>query len=114
MQEMKSALRARVGIVLLDEFYLSKKWTVWELREMMQLLTSGEVRLLPVLYSMTFQQLSDQLEKLSAADSSSVRGANKDDAEMLAKLERITMIHSNTAKMVSSPCTCIVLSVNFC
>ena len=41
---------------------------VWELRDMMQLLTSGEVRLLPVLYSMTFQQLSDHLEKLLAAD----------------------------------------------
>ena len=95
------ALRARVGIILLDEFYLNKKWTAWELREMMKLLTSGEVRLLPVLYSMTFEQLGKQMKELSEADSSTVRGASKSDAAILEELERITMIHSNTADVVS-------------
>ena len=74
VQEMTTSLRARVGIVLLNEFYLTKKWTVWELRELMKLLTSNEVRLLPVLYSMDFKQLGDQMKELSEADNSAVKG----------------------------------------
>ena len=97
---MTSLEQAPVGVVVLDEFYLTKKWPVQELRRLMELLTSGKVCVVPVMYDMTFEQVGEVMERLSKADSTASGGASRNDAAMLAKLERITMVHSNTADMV--------------
>ena len=91
---MMASLHARVGVVLLDARYLTKEWPVRELRRMMELLSSGHVRVLPVLYGMTFEQLVDQMKRLADADTSAACGASGADSDMLAKLTRTTMIRS--------------------
>ncbi len=100
LQVMTKSLQAPVGVVLLDDVYLTKEWPVRELRRIMELLTDGKVCVLPVMYNMTYRDLSDLMKRLSDTDSSASKGASRDDAAMLEKLKRITMIHSNTSDVV--------------
>ena len=100
LQVMMKSLQAPVGVVLLDDVYLTKEWPVRELRRIMELLTDGKVRVLPVMYNMTYRDLGDLMKRLSDTDSSASKGASRDDAAMLEKLKRITMIHSNTSDVV--------------
>ena len=102
---MMTSLCAPVGVVVLDSVYLTKEWPVKELRRLMELLTSGQVRVLPVMYNMSYKDLGDLLKRLAATDSSASDGASSGDADMLEKLKRITMIHSNTDDVVRNKST---------
>ena len=109
-QVMMKSLDAPVGVVLLDDVYHTKEWPVRELRRMMELLTDGQVRVLPVMYNMTYQELSQLVKRLSTSDDGGPGGgASSSDAAMLERLRRITMIHSNTGDVVRT-CACLVIT----
>ncbi len=95
-----TSVQAPVGVILLDDVYLIKEWPVKELRRILELLTNGQVRVLPVMYNIKYSDLRDLIRRLSDTDSTASKGASRDDAAMLEKLERITMIHSNTSDVV--------------
>lgn len=97
---MMKSLNAPVGVILLDEVYLTKEWPVRELRRMMELVTSGQARVLPVMYNITFQDLEDLMDRLSVTESSATGGASRGDAALLKQLSRISMIHSSTSDVV--------------
>ena len=52
------------------------------------------------MYSTTYADLSALIERLSKTNPKKASGANQDDAQMLAELKRITMIHSDTEHVV--------------
>ena len=53
------------------------------------------------MYNITHEEVSDLMDELAEAEPEMVKGANKNDAAMMKRLKRITMIHSNTENTVS-------------
>ena len=63
----------------------------------------GVGKALPVMYNIAYEEVSDLMDKLAQAEPETSRGANKNDAVLLKKLKRITMIHSDADDSVRSP-----------
>ena len=60
--------------------------------------------MLPVMFNVTYADVKELTARLSVMDATASDGASRDDAEMLKKLRRITMIHSNTGHVVRMRC----------
>lgn len=79
---LEAAAQARIGVVLLDEHYLGKKWPMDELRIIMKQRTC-----LPVLLGLSYEQFEKEVEWQNKQPAFS-----PEDSAMLDVLRRISMV----------------------
>ena len=78
----------------------------------MKLSASGQTRVLPVLYGITFQELPYHSGLLAETDSIGMSAnLNSGDAEMLRKLHHPSMIVSNTSDVVRDGETACIIDL---
>ena len=78
----EAAAQARIGVVVLDEHYLQKKWPMEELRIIMQQRTC-----LPVLLGLSYEQFEAEVKQQQQQ-----LAFSREDSAMLDVLRRISMV----------------------